>query len=73
MIKIMNMKRDKKMEKQWEVESAMSTLQRAEDIKKNAALMRDVKKAAKIQAAQLMKLGGSVTRKPSKPAPKKRK
>ena len=30
------MKVDKKMEKRWEIESAMSTLQRAEDIKKNA-------------------------------------
>jgi hypothetical protein len=46
--------------RKWEVESAMSTLQRAEEIKKNASLMRDVKSAAKKQAAQLMKLGGPV-------------
>lgn len=38
----------------------MSTLQRAEEIRKNASLMRDVKSAAKKQAAQLMKLGGPV-------------
>lgn len=56
------MKMDKKMERKWEVESAMSTLQRAEEIKKNAVLMRDVKKEAKTQAAQLMKLGGAVTK-----------
>jgi hypothetical protein len=36
-------------------------LQRAEEIKKNASLMRDVKKAAKSQADKLMKLGGAVT------------
>jgi len=46
--------------RKWEVESAMSTLQRAEEIKKNASLLRDVKSAAKKQAAQLMKLGGPV-------------
>lgn len=51
------------MERKWEVESAMSTLQRAEEIKKNSSLMRDVKKEAKTQAAKLMKLGGSVTKK----------
>ena len=39
--------------RKWEVESAMSTLQRAEEIKKNASLMRDVKSAAKKQAANL--------------------
>ena len=63
------MKIDKKMEKKWEIESAMSTLQRAEDIKKNATLMRDVRKAAKTQAAQLMKLGGPVSKKSSAKKP----
>jgi RPA family protein len=67
------MKVDKKMEKRWEIESAMSTLQRAEDIKKNPTLMRDVRKAAKTQAAQLMKLGGPVSKKSSKPVPRKKK
>lgn len=47
--------------RKWEVESALSTLQRAEEIKKNASLMRDVRKAAKSQADNLMKLGGAVT------------
>jgi hypothetical protein len=32
--------------KKWEVESAMSTLQRASDIQKNAKLMSDIKKMA---------------------------
>jgi len=32
--------------KKWEVESAMSTLQRASEIQKNAKLMNDVKKLA---------------------------
>jgi len=56
------MKKPSKTEmRKWEVESALSTLQRAEEIKKNASLMRDVKKAAKSQADKLMKLGGAVT------------
>ena len=37
---------DKKSERQWEVQNAMSTLQRAQDIQKDAKLMADVKKAA---------------------------
>jgi hypothetical protein len=32
--------------KKWEVESAMSTLQRASEIQKNAKLMNDIKKMA---------------------------
>ena len=56
------MKKPTKTEmRKWEVESTLSTLQRAEEIKKNASLMRDVKKAAKSQADKLMKLGGAVT------------
>ena len=35
--------------------------------------MRDVRKAAKTQAAQLMKLGGPVSKKSSKPVPRKKK
>lgn len=58
------MKKPSKSEmRKWEVESALSTLQRAEEIKKNTSLMRDVKKAAKSQADSLMKLGGAVTSK----------
>jgi hypothetical protein len=31
--------------RRWEIESAISTLQRAEQIRKDSALMRDVKKS----------------------------
>ena len=36
---------NKAQERRWEVESAISTLQRAEQIRKDASLMRDVKKS----------------------------
>lgn len=36
----------KKQERQWQVESALSTLQRADQIRKDKGLMADVKKAA---------------------------
>lgn len=76
MLKIITMKKPSKTEmRKWEVESALSTLQRAEEIKKNTSLMRDVRKAAKSQADSLMKLGGAVTKKRTlskKSAPKKR-
>lgn len=36
----------KKQERQWQVDSALSTLQRAEQIRKDASLMRDVRKSA---------------------------
>jgi hypothetical protein len=39
--------------RRWEVESAISTLQRAEQIRKDSALMRDVKKS-------VMELGKSI-------------
>jgi len=38
--------------RKWEVESAMSTLQRASDIQKNAKLMSDVKKLAAEKAKE---------------------
>ena len=43
--------------RKWEVESAMSTLKRAEEIRKNSGLMRDVKKMAQ---EQVKMLGGIV-------------
>ena len=57
------MKPSKSEMRKWEVESALATLQRAQEIQKNSSLMRDVRKAAKSQADSLMKLGGPVTRK----------
>jgi hypothetical protein len=38
--------------KKWEIESAMSTLQRAADIQKNTKLMNDVKKMAAEKAKE---------------------
>jgi len=38
--------------RKWEVESAMSTLQRASEIQKNAKLMSDVKKMAAEKAKE---------------------
>jgi hypothetical protein len=39
-------------QRKWEIESAMSTLQRAADIQKNAKLMSDVKKMAAEKAKE---------------------
>lgn len=36
---------NKAQERKWEIESAISTLQRAEQIRKDSTLMRDVKKS----------------------------
>jgi hypothetical protein len=58
---------DKKEQRRWEVESAMSTIKRYNDIMKDKSLMRDVKKAAQDQVKML---GGIVG--PSK-APTKKK
>ena len=46
---------DKKSERQWEVQSALDTLQRAEKIKKDSKLMSDVKKAAMDEVKRLLK------------------
>jgi len=43
---------DRKRERQYQVENAMSTLKKAADIRKDPALMRDVQKAlSQVQAA----------------------
>ena len=39
-------------QRKWEIESAMSTLQRASEIQKNAKLMSDVKKMAAEKAKE---------------------
>tara|TARA_R110000851_G_scaffold106561_3_gene225857 strand:+ start:850 stop:1071 length:222 start_codon:yes stop_codon:yes gene_type:complete len=57
MIKLVNM--NKKEIRQFEVQSAMSTLQRAEEIKKDSRLMGDVKKAAMAEVKKLQSLAGS--------------
>jgi hypothetical protein len=60
-------------ERKWEIQSALSTLQRAEEIKNNSSLMKDVKKAAGLEAKRLQTLanGGSVMSAPRKMAVKK--
>jgi|688.fasta_scaffold624899_4 hypothetical protein len=49
----------KSQERKWEVDSALSTLKRAEEIRKDTRLMADVKKAA----AEMQNLVNSVTKK----------
>ena len=52
-------------DRQWEVEDALRTLQRAEKIRKDSALMGEVKKS--VASLQKMAFGGSS----SKPTKKK--
>lgn len=51
----------KKQEREWQVRDAMSTLQRAEQIKRDPSLMKEVKKSA----SELVKAVGS-SRTPAK-------
>lgn len=55
-------KEGKAEERKWQIQSALSTLQRAEEIKNDTSLMRDVKKAAGMEAKRLQTLanGGNV-------------
>lgn len=55
-------KESKTQERKWQIEFALSTLQRAEEIKNDTSLMRDVKKAAGLEAKRLQTLanGGNV-------------
>ena len=62
----------KKQEHQWEVESAMSTLQRAEEIRKNSKLMGDVRKAAFIEAKKFQALANGVSATTKKTLPRKK-
>jgi hypothetical protein len=53
---------DKKSERKWEVQNAMSTLQRAQDIQTDADLMKEVRSMASKEAKKFQALasGGSV-------------
>lgn len=53
-----------KQERQWQVEDAMKTLQRAEQIRSDKALMNDVKKS--MLNLQKMVMGGSTKAVPAK-------
>jgi hypothetical protein len=68
MIKLTNM--TKKDIREFEVQSAMSTLQRAQEIQKDAKLMADVRKAAMTEVKKLQSLAGSST--PKKTLPRKK-
>jgi hypothetical protein len=70
---IMISKENKAEERKWQIQSALSTLQRAEEIKNDASLMKDVKKAASMEAKRLQTLanGGSVMSTPRKAPVKK--
>ncbi len=60
-------------ERRWQVEDALRTLQRAEQIKRDGGLMKDVKKAA--MDLNKMVFGGepkSSSKLMSKPTPKKK-
>lgn len=49
-------------ERNWEIESAMSTISRYNDIIKNKGLMKDVQNKAKEQLTTVMKAGGIVAK-----------
>jgi hypothetical protein len=53
-----------KPDRQWEIDDALRTLQRAEAIKKDKFLMGGVKRA--VQDLNKMALGGGTPKKPSK-------
>ena len=49
-------------EKRWRAEEALRTLSRADEIRANKSLMRDVQAHAKAQVAALNKVAGGTTR-----------
>lgn len=55
------MRPNKSEERKWQIESAISTLKRADEIRKDASLMRDVKKSVMDLEKSIM--GGTVKRK----------
>ncbi len=70
MIKLTNM--TKKDMREFEVQSAMSTLQRAQEIQKDAKLMADVKKAAMAEVKKLQTIAGKSVSTPKKTLPRKK-
>ena len=65
MLKITNMMNKKEM-REFEVQSAMSTLQRAQEIQKDAKLMADVRKAAMAEVKKLQTIAGKSSTAPKK-------
>ncbi len=70
MIKITNM--NKKDMREFEVASAMSTLQRAQEIQKDAKLMGEVRKAAMAEVKKLQTIAGKSPAAPKKTLPRKK-
>jgi hypothetical protein len=68
MIKLTNM--TKKDMREFEVQSAMSTLQRAQEIQKDAKLMKEVRSMASKEAQKFQALAGGST--PKKTLPRKK-
>lgn len=70
MIKLTNM--NKKEMREFEVASAMSTLQRAQEIQKDAKLMKEVRSMASKEAQKFQALAGGASSKPKKTLPRKK-
>lgn len=62
----------KKDMREFEVASAMSTLQRAQEIQKDAKLMAEVKKAAMAEVKKLQTIAGKSPAAPKKTLPRKK-
>tara|TARA_R100001443_G_scaffold40888_3_gene54318 strand:+ start:146 stop:376 length:231 start_codon:yes stop_codon:yes gene_type:complete len=71
MIKFGNMMNKKEM-REFEIASAMSTLQRAQDIQKDAKLMADIRKAAMAEVKKLQTIAGKSSAAPKKTLPRKK-
>ena len=71
MIKITNMMNKKEM-REFEVQSAMSTLQRAQEIQKDSKLMADVRKAAMVEVKKLQNIAGKSSPTTKKTLPRKK-
>ena len=63
---------NKKEMRQFEIQSAMSTLRRAEEIKKDSKLMADVKKAAMEEVKNLQSLAGGSSTPAKRTLPRRR-
>jgi hypothetical protein len=70
MIKLTNM--TKKDMREFEVQSAMSTLQRAQDIQKDAKLMKEVRSMASKEAQKFQALAGGGSVAPKKTLSRKK-
>ena len=63
---------NKKDMREFEVASAMSTLQRAQEVQKDAKLMAEVRKAAMAEVKKLQNLASGAPSKPKKTLPERK-